>query len=166
MLQNPISETTNNEVILENSIESNRYISVRRFWQAIFAFLGLSNVWTGVLNTFNSITAKQVYTTKQTFVITGADPVQAVNLDNGSYIVLDLTSAIGTLNLSLNNGRVGGSYIIQVIQAITKVDITLVNEGRLDGGTGNTIEGIDNKDYIIVPFCTGTGFIINTGGLT
>lgn len=110
--------------------------------------------------------ALQVYTTKQTFIVVGASPTQVVNLDNGSYIVLDLTGASDTLTLTLSNGRMGGSYFIQVVQAATKVDISLANEGRFDGVSGSTIVGVNSINYAIVPLFTGTGYLLNIAQLT
>ncbi|WP_338761873.1 hypothetical protein WAF17_16445 [Bernardetia sp. ABR2-2B] len=127
--------------------------------------LSLSNFWE-FSQSYNSISTKQLYTTKQTINVLGSNPIQAVNLDNGSYIILDLTGASGMLNLYLNNGKLGATYWIQVIQASTKLDISITNEGRFDGGTGSTIIGVDNQDYVIIPFHTGTGFILNVANLT
>lgn len=164
-LTNPISETTLSAIENNASTEASKYVSVRRFWKGVTKFLTLSNIWTA-LQSFNIITAKQIYTTKQTFTLVGANPVQVINLDNGSYIVLDLINASGTLTLSLSNGKVGSSYFIQVIQATTKVDISLANEGRFDGESGSTIVGIDNQNYCIFPLFTGSGYLLNIATLT
>lgn len=145
--------------------EFDKYVSARRFWNGITTFLGLSNIWTA-LQTFTSIATKQIYTTKQTFMLVGASPSQVINLDNGSYISLNLTSASGTLTLSLTNGKIGASYWIQVVQATTAVNISLVNEGRFDGETGSTIVGINSSNYCIIPLFTGTGYLLNIATLT
>lgn len=160
-----ITETDVATIQSSTTTESDKYVSARRFWNGITTFLGISNVWTA-LQTFNSVNTKQIYTTKQTFVITGSNPIQSVNLDNGSYIVLDLTGASGTLTLTLNNGKIGGSYWIQVVQALTAVDVSLANEGRFDGESGSTVVGVNNSHYCIFPFYTGTGFLLNTSLLT
>jgi hypothetical protein len=125
----------------------------------------LSNFWS-LLQSYNVISTKQIYTTKQNITVTGANPVQAINLDNGSLITLNLTGASGTLNLSLTNGKVGASYFIEVLQAATKVDVTLANIGRLDGVTGSTITGVNNQNFIIVAIWNGTGYILNIAPLT
>lgn len=163
--ESSITETDVATIQNTTTTESDKYVSARRFWNGINTFLGLSNVWTA-LQTFNSVNTKQIYTTKQTFVITGSNPIQAINLDNGSYIVLDLTGASGTLTLTLNNGKIGGSYWIQVVQALTAVDISLANEGRFDGESGSAIVGVNNSHYCIFPFYTGTGYLLNIAPLT
>lgn len=155
-----ISETEIIAIQNEATTESTHYVSARRFWSGITRLLAIQNIWTA-LQTFNSITSKQIYTSKQTFVALGINPSEIINLDNGSYIVLDLTSASGTLTLTLTNGKIGGSYWIQVLQAATKVDVVLANEGRFDGETGSTIVGANSINYSIFPLCTGTGYILN-----
>ena len=160
----PMQETA--DIQSTSTTEKIKYVSARRFWSGITTFLGLSNVWTA-LQTFNSINTKQIYTTKQTFTSVGASPTQVVNLDNGSYILLNLTGASGTVTLTLSNGKVGGSYFIDVIQHLTTaVNISIANEGRFDGESGSTIVGIAAKNYVIVPFFTGTGFRLNIAQLT
>lgn len=160
-----ITETALATIQNPATTESDKYVSARRFWSGITTFLGLSNIWTA-LQTFTSIATKQIYTTKQTFTVVGANPTQVINLDNGSYISLNLTSASGTLTLSLTNGKIGASYWIQVVQATTKVDVILANEGRFDGESGNTIVGENSKNYCIIPLFTGTGYLLNIATLT
>lgn len=165
-LTNPISETTLSTVQNNTSIESNKYVSVRRFWNGITKLFNTANNWIA-LQAFNSITTKQIYTTKQSFTPIGAGPSQAVNLDNGSYILLNLTGASGTVTLTLLNGRVGASYFIEVIQHLTtKVDVSFANQGRFDGETGSVIAGVVAKNYVIVPFFTGTSYLLNIAQLT
>ena len=160
-----LEETLQATIKNETTTESTHYVSARRFWNGLTRLRAIQNIWTA-LQTFNSINTKQIYTTKQTFSLVGASPTQVINLDNGSYILLNLTGASGTVTLTLSNGKVGGSYFIQVIQAATKVDISLANEGRFDGLTGSTIVGENNKNYCIVPFFTGTGYLLNIAQLT
>jgi hypothetical protein len=160
-----ITETLQATIQTPATTESDKYVSARMFWSGIATLKSTSNTWTNT-QTFDLINTKQVHTTKQTITITGASPTQAINLDNGSFVTLSLVGASGALNLSLINGKVGASYFIEVLQAATKVDVTLANVGRLDGLTGSTITGVNNQKYIIVAIWNGTGFILNIANLT
>ena len=164
-LINPVAETTLIVVQDNTSTEASKYVSVRRFWNGITRVFNLANNWIA-LQTFNSINTKQIYTTKQSITVIGSNPVQNINLDNGSYILLDLTGASGTVTITLSNGKVGGSYFIQVVQAVTAVNISLSNEGRFDGGIGSTIVGINSTNYCIFPLYTGTEFLLNVSNLS
>lgn len=155
-----VEETLQATIESEVSAEADKYVSVRRFWQGIARFLGLANVWTA-LQSFNVLTTKQAYTTKQTFVLTGASPSQAISLDNGSYISIDLTAASGTATITLSNGKVGASYWIEFLQAATAVSVELANVGRYDGETGATIAGSDGINFDVIALYTGSGFKIN-----
>jgi hypothetical protein len=150
------------QVTIENgaSTESDKFVSVRRFWQGITRFLELANVWTA-LNSFNLITSKQVYTTKQTFVLTGASPSQSINLDNGSHIVVDVTAASGTATITFSNPKSGASYWIEVLQAATAVNLSIANVGRYDGGTGSTITGTNSVNLDIIALFNGAGMKLN-----
>lgn len=103
----------------------------------------------------------QLYTVKQSFALSGANPSQAINLDNGSYISVDLTGASGTATITLTNGKVGASYWIEFLQAATAVNVSLANSGRYDGETGSTIAGTDGVDFDVIALHTGSGFKIN-----
>lgn len=148
-----------------NTSDSFSITSPRRFWNGISRLLTIANNWTGV-QTFTNASVRQLYTLKQTFTFSTTNPSQIVNLDNGSYIVIDLRNASGTFNLSLSNGKLGGTYWIQIIQSNTKVDVTLANEGRYDGETGSLIVGENGKNYSIYASFTGNGYILNIASLT
>lgn len=118
------------------------------------------NTW-ALLQTFSSIVSKQVYTDKQTFSLVGASPSQAINLDNGSLISVDLTGASGTATLTFSNPKVGASYWIQVTQAATAVNLSIANSGRFDGETGATVTGANSVNLAIFLLYDGAGYFFN-----
>lgn len=155
-----IEETLQATIQDETSTESNKYVSVRRFWNGITRFLGLANIWTA-LQTFNNVKVKQVYTTSQSFELTGTNPSQSINLDLGSLITIDVTGASGVATLTFTNPKEGASYWIKVLQATTKVDIDIANSGRFDGETGDVITGTNSIDLAIFLFYDGSNYFLN-----
>lgn len=160
VISNALAETEQATIETPASGESDKYVSVRRFWQGITKFLSLANTW-AALQTFANIVVKQIYTTSQSFTLTGANPSQAINLDLGSLITIDLTGASDTATLTFSNAKEGASYWIKIIQATTAVNISIANSGRFDGETGAIITGTNSTNLAIFLLYDGSGYFFN-----
>jgi hypothetical protein len=101
----------------------------------------------------------QINTSLQSLTPSGT--TQTIDFNNGSIINLTLSSATGTVVLTLSNPQAATSYLIKVIQGATPRNLTFPAGTTQAGGGGVTYTGTANKTDIIAVLYDGTNYFIN-----
>ncbi len=101
-----------------------------------------------------------ITTNKTTLTVTTTLTQPIYFKTNGSYLLLDLTSATGDTTLELNEGIETGSYFIEVLQGATSRDIILPVTTTTLNGSGNIVLGIASATQYISLVYNGSNYVV------
>jgi hypothetical protein len=106
-----------------------------------------------------NLIASQVSSLLQSLAPTGV--TQTIDFNSGSLVNLDLSSATGTVVLTLSNPQTATTYLIKVSQGATPRNLTFPTGTTQAGGGGVTYTGTANQKDIINVLYDGTNYFIN-----
>ncbi len=124
-------------------------------------FYGVSNPYNGGAVTGNVTTTGQFANTNNT-VNTPSGTTQTINWNNGNYQTLALTSATGTVTLTLTNPIVGASYILVIKEHASSPKAVTWPSSAPDvkwaGGTEPTITATNSAIDVVSLVYDGTNY--------